>query len=217
MEQTMWGMPMAGLHPWSALDFATMLAMWVVMMVGMMVPSAVPAVMIYAQVARRAARDGQLLAPTAVFVAGYLIAWSLFSVGATLAQWALERAALLSPMWVTTSPTLGACLLIAAGVYQLTPWKDACLRRCRSPAQLLAAHWRSGALRLGVRHGLHCIGCCAPLMALLFVGGVMNLLWIAGISLFVLLEKTLPVGRVSRWVPALALIATGAVAWLRVP
>jgi predicted metal-binding membrane protein len=187
------------------------------MMVGMMVPSAVPAVMIYAQVERRAAREGRVLAPTAVFVAGYLIAWTLFSVAATLAQWALERAALLSPMWVTTSPRLGASLLMVAGVYQLTPWKDACLRRCRSPAQLLAAHWRSGALRLGVRHGLHCVGCCAFLMALLFVGGVMNLVWIAGISIFVLLEKTLRVGWASRWVPALALIATGAIAWLGRP
>jgi predicted metal-binding membrane protein len=218
MEQTMWGMPMAGLHPWSALDFAMMLAMWAVMMVGMMIPSAAPAVMIYAHVERRAARDGHVLAPTGVFVAGYLLAWTLFSVAATLGQWALERAALLSPMWVTTSPTLGAALLIVAGLYQLTPWKDACLRRCRSPAQFLAAHWRAGAagaLRLGVRHGLHCIGCCALLMALLFVGGVMNLLWIAGIALFVLLEKTLPAGRASRWIPALALITTGAVAWLR--
>ena len=148
-----------------------------------------------------------------MFVAGYLLAWTLFSVGATLAQWALERAALLSPMWVTTSPRLGAALLVLAGVYQLTPWKDACLRSCRSPAQFLSAHWRAGtdgALRLGVLHGLHCIGCCAALMALLFVGGVMNLVWIAGISLFVLLEKTLPLGRLGRWSVGLALIATGA-------
>jgi predicted metal-binding membrane protein len=116
---------------------------------------------------------------------------------------------------VTTSPRLGAALLILAGVYQLTPWKDACLRRCRAPAQFLAAHWRAGpagALRLGALHGLYCIGCCAPLMALLFVGGVMNLLWIAGIALFVLLEKTLPLGRAGRWVSGLALIATGAFA-----
>jgi predicted metal-binding membrane protein len=217
MEQTMWGMPMAGLHPWSALDFAMMLAMWVVMMVGMMIPSAVPAVMIYAQMERRAAREGQVLAPTAVFVAGYLLAWALFSAGATLAQWALERAALLSPMWVTTSPRLGAALLVLAGVYQLTPWKDACLHRCRSPAQFLSAHWRAGragALRLGLLHGLYCVGCCAVLMALLFVGGVMNLLWIAGIALFVLLEKTLPLGRGGSWVSGLGLIATGAYASL---
>jgi len=218
MEQTMWGMPMAGLHPWSALDFAMMLAMWAVMMVGMMIPSAAPAVMIYAQVERRAARDGHVLAPTGLFVAGYLLAWAGFSVGATLAQWALERAALLSPLWVTTSPTLGASLLILAGVYQLTPWKDACLRQCRAPAQFLAAHWRTGAagaLRLGVRHGLACIGCCGLLMALLFVGGVMNLLWIAGITGFVLLEKTLPHGPASTRIAALGLIATGAYALTR--
>jgi predicted metal-binding membrane protein len=157
-----------------------------------------------------------LLAPTSAFVAGYGLAWAGFSVLATLAQWALERAALLSPMWVATSAALGAGLMIVAGAYQLSSWKNGCLRHCQSPGQFLAAHWGPGvrgALALGWRHGLYCIGCCAPLMGLLFVGGVMNLLWIAAIAVFVLLEKLLP----SRWgvrpLCGIALIVLGAL-WL---
>src|SRR5206468_8876581 len=140
-------------------------AMWAVMMVGMMVPSAAPATLLYAAVARKAARQGTPLAPTALFVAGYAAAWSLFSAVATLAQWGLDRATLLSPMWVTTSPAVGAALLVVAGVHQLTPWKDACLRHCRAPAHFFAAQFRPGrgAFRLGLVHGLWCLGCCAAL------------------------------------------------------
>jgi predicted metal-binding membrane protein len=218
MERTMWGMPMGGLHPWSALDFSTVLAMWTVMMVGMMLPSALPATFLYARVAQRAAREGNALAPTSLFVAGYLLAWSAFSLGATALQALLERAALLSPMWVLTSPRLGGAVAAAAGLYQLTPWKDSCLRGCRAPAQFFAAHWRtgrSGALALGARHGALCVGCCAPLMALLFVGGVMNLIWIAAISLFVLLEKALPFGKTVRFASAGGLFALGAAGMLQ--
>ena len=209
------------LHPWTASDFAMMLLMWAVMMVGMMVPSATPMALVYASVARKARRQGTPVAPTFLFVGGYIIMWCLFSVGATAAQWALERAALLSPHMVATSPALGAVLLGAAGVYQLTPAKDACLRHCRAPAHFLAEHWRpglAGALRMGLEPGAWCLGCCWILMALLFVGGVMNLLWVAAIALFVLLEKALPLGdrggRVAGW----AMLAAGAVAfltWLR--
>lgn len=141
--------------------------------------------------------QGTPVAPTFLFVAGYVAMWCLFSVGATAAQWALERAALLSPNMVATSPGLGAVLLGAAGIYQLTPAKDACLRHCRSPAYFLSEHWRpgmAGAFRMGIVHGAWCLGCCWILMALLFVGGVMNLLWVAAIALFVLLEKALPLG-----------------------
>jgi predicted metal-binding membrane protein len=215
------GMPDMALHPWTAHDFAMMLLMWAVMMVGMMVPSATPMALVYAGVARKAHRQGTPVAPTFLFVAGYVAMWCLFSVGATAAQWALERAALLSPNMVATSPGLGAVLLGAAGIYQLTPAKDACLRHCRSPAHFLSEHWRpglAGAFRMGIVHGAWCLGCCWILMALLFVGGVMNLLWVAAIALFVLLEKALPLGdrggRLAGW----AMIAAGAVAftvWLR--
>jgi predicted metal-binding membrane protein len=211
------GMEMGVLRPWRALDFALMFAMWSVMMVGMMLPAATPMAMIYAQVARKAARDGSVLPPTAVFVSGYLAAWALFSVAATAAQWALERAALLSPMLVANSPRLGAGIWIAAGVYQLTPWKNACLARCRDPVHFFAAHFRPGmrgAVRLGFRYGLYCLGCCWLLMGLLFVGGVMNLVWIAGLSVFVLAEKAIPLGASGGRVAGLAMIGAGA--WLLV-
>jgi predicted metal-binding membrane protein len=188
---------MMGVRAWTAMDAALMFFMWAVMMVGMMVPSATSMILVYAAVARKAARQASPVAPTAVFVVGYVVAWTLFSVAATIAQWGLDQAALLSPMMVTTSPALGAGLLVAAGLYQLTPYKNTCLERCRAPAQFISSHWRPGsigAFRMGLSHGLFCLGCCWLLMGLLFFGGVMNLLWIAGITLFVLLEKILPAG-----------------------
>jgi predicted metal-binding membrane protein len=160
------------------------------------------------------------VAPTASFVVGYLAVWTLFSLAATGAQWALDRAALLSPMLVASSPWLGALLLAAAGLYQLTPAKDVCLRHCRAPAHFIAAHWRpgvAGALRMGAIHGAFCLGCCWALMGLLFFGGVMNLLWIAAITLFVLGEKLLPAGpRTARWTGAAMILGAGLVAagWL---
>ena len=194
------GASMAGMaaRPWSALDFALMLAMWAIMMVAMMVPSAVPMVLVYAQVARKAAREGSPLPPALVFVAGYVVAWTGFSAAATLAQWGLDRLGLLSPMMTTTHAGLGLALLLGAALYQLSPWKDACLEHCRAPALYFAEHFRpgaAGAFRLGLHHGAYCLGCCWVLMALLFVGGVMNLLWIAALAAFVLLEKTLPFAR----------------------
>ncbi len=193
-------MDMAALRGWSPMDAFLVFLMWAVMMVGMMVPSVAPTTMVYAAVVRKAAREGSVVAPTATFVAGYLFMWTLFSALATLAQWGLESAALLSPMMVATSPALGAGLLIAAGVYQITPAKAACLRHCRSPAHFISEHWRAGtlgALRMGVEHGAFCLGCCWLLMGLLFVGGVMNLLWIAVIAGFVLAEKLMPHGRMA--------------------
>jgi predicted metal-binding membrane protein len=202
-----------GVQPWTSVDFLWMLAMWVVMMIGMMLPSATPMILVFAAVARKASREGQVVAPTAVFVAGYLAIWSAFALAATFAQWALDQAALLSPMMVSTSPLLGAALLVAAGIFQLTPAKDACLDHCRSPAEFLSEHWRSGtsgAFRMGVVHGGFCLGCCWALMGLLFVGGVMNLVWIGLITVFVLVEKLLPGGRMmSRAAGGLMLVAGG--------
>jgi len=188
---------MMRIRPWSGLDFLLMFLMWAVMMVGMMVPTAVPMTLIYAAVARKAASQSTPVAPTATFVAGYIVMWCLFSVAATVTQWVLDQAALLSPMMVSNSPALGAGLLIGAGIYQWTPFKDACLQHCRAPAHFFAQHWRSGAtgaFRLGLEHGAFCLGCCWVLMGLLFLGGVMNLLWIAAITFFVLLEKLSPWG-----------------------
>ena len=210
-EMAQMAMPM--IEPWSAADWLAMFLMWAVMMVGMMLPGAAPMILIYDRVRERQEARGASLAATGVFALGYLIAWALFSVGATAAQWALEQAALLSPMMVSASPWLGGGLLIAAALYQWTPLKHACLIHCRSPITFLAHHWRPGnpgALRMGLHHGLYCIGCCWVLMALLFVGGVMNLLWIALLALFVLLEKVLPQGELFSRLSALLLAGAGA-------
>lgn len=188
---------MVQVRPWTATEFGLRLMMWAVMMVAMMVPTAIPMTLIYGAVARKAAREANPVPPTFVFVAGYLAIWGLFSVAATVAQLSLDRLSLLSPTMVSASPLLGSALLIGAGVYELTPFKHACLSRCRAPAQFIAEHWRVGpvgAFRMGLALGAYCLGCCWFLMLLLFVGGVMNLLWIAAIAVFILLEKTIPFG-----------------------
>ncbi|MEN8144435.1 MAG: DUF2182 domain-containing protein [Gemmatimonadota bacterium] len=205
-------MDMVRIRSWPPSEFVFVFLMWTVMMVGMMIPSALPMVLVYAGIVRKAKRQGSAVAPTFVFVGGYLFAWTLFSAVATIAQWSLDQAALLSPMMVASSPAIGAALLVVAGVYQLTPFKDACLAHCRSPAHFLAEKWRKGlggAFRLGIQHGFYCLGCCWALMLLLFVGGVMNLLWIAAIAFFVLLEKTMPGGRRASILSGGALIAAG--------
>ena len=203
---------MTGVQPWTATEFGLRLAMWAVMMVAMMVPTAAPMTLMYAAVARKAAAQHDPLAPTSVFITGYIVMWTIFSLLATTAQLALDHAALLSPMMVSTSAGFGATLLIAAGIYQLTPLKNACLRNCRTPARFLSRYWRSGnlgAFRTGLRLGAYCVGCCWILMGLLFVGGVMNLLWIAAIAIFILLEKTLPFGEVSGRIAGVAMILVG--------
>lgn len=188
---------MIGAAPWSPGQFALTLAMWWVMMVAMMLPSAAPTILLYARAV--AHRDSDARPPTESFLIGYLLIWGLFSLIATTAQWQLSAAALLSPMAMAASARwLCAGLLIGAGVYQISPWKDACLRQCRNPAQFLSRHYRpgsTGALRMGMIHGAWCVGCCWMLMALLFVGGIMNLSWIALLTLLVALEKLLPWGR----------------------
>jgi predicted metal-binding membrane protein len=187
----------AGLGRWSPAQFLTMLLMWAVMMIGMMTPSVAPMILIYARVARQASTRGTPFASSGWFAFGYFLAWSGFALAATLLQWGMERALLLSPMMATTSPLLGGALLIAAGLYQWTPLKDACLSQCQSPLAFIQRHGgfrpqRGAALSLGLRHGGYCIGCCWALMALLFVAGVMNLLWIAALGALVLAEKLVP-------------------------
>ncbi len=209
MPQGMDAMQMAS---WTPRYFLMMFLMWAIMMVGMMLPSVTPTVLIYAAVARKSARQGTPVAPTSVFVSGYLAVWIVFSVFATLLQMGLERAGLLSPMMVSKSSILGAALLILAGVYQWLPLKDKCLDHCRSPVDFISHHWQSGTLgafKMGLSHGGYCLGCCWALMALLFVGGVMNLLWIALIALFVLLEKILPLGDRGGRVSGILMIITG--------
>jgi predicted metal-binding membrane protein len=166
-------------------------AMWVVMMVAMMVPSITPLVLLFARTTRQKGGN-RIVGPAGILLGGYLLVWAGFSVLAALAQWGLQSAALLTPMMVSTSSTLGGLLLIAAGVFQVTPLKRACLMQCRSPLSFLMSHWREGRwgpFILGVMHGTYCVACCWLLMVLLFVAGVMNLFWMAGIALFVLVEK----------------------------
>jgi predicted metal-binding membrane protein len=203
---------MVHMRIWTATEFGVILLMWAVMMVAMMLPTAAPMTLVYAAVARKAAREDHPVAPTFVFVAGYLAIWGLFSVAATAAERSLDQAALLSPTMVSASPLLGGALLIGAGAYELTPFKHACLAHCRAPAHFISQHWRggfAGAFRMGLELGAYCLGCCWILMGLLFVGGVMNLLWIAAIAVFILLEKTLPFGETGGRVLGAAMILVG--------
>ncbi len=200
------------LSTWSVRDFFFMFLMWSVMMVAMMLPSASPLILLHVRVNRQQEDGGDGFHGTVAFAIGYLLVWTSFSAVATLLQWGLEKLAVLSPMMASTSPLLGAGLLLAAGIYQLTPFKNACLRHCRSPVHSLMQHWRrgtSGAFMMGFHHGVYCIGCCWLLMALLFVFGVMNLVWIAVLSVFVLLEKVVPRGELVARVAGVGFIVAG--------
>jgi predicted metal-binding membrane protein len=202
-------------EPWPAQYWLIMLLMWWAMMVAMMTPSAAPMILLYARVARRAQKQGQMpqaVVPTAWFVLGYLTSWLAFSTVAVAVQWTLERIGLMHMMMMwSLDKWLSGALLMAAGLYQLSPLKDICLLACRSPVEFLSRHWRqgpTGALHLGLAHGLYCIGCCWALMALLFVGGIMNLVWIVGLTTVVLVEKIAPYGHQVARVTGTVLVAT---------
>jgi predicted metal-binding membrane protein len=204
----------AAMQAWTAMDLVLLFVMWAVMMVAMMVPTATAMILAFATINRRRRRQEQPYVPTAIFLGGYVVVWTAFSALATLSQWGLHEAALLSPMMVSTSPLLGGLLLLIAGVYQWTPLKYACLAHCRSPLGFLMTDWREGsrgALIMGLRHGTFCTGCCWFLMALLFVAGVMNLLWVATITLFVLVEKVAPRGDIVGRVVGVVLVISGLV------
>lgn len=196
--------------PWSLQTFLMMFLMWTIMMVGMMIPSAVRTLMIYASVVRQT--DYSPLLATLAFSFGYLLVWTGFSLFATLLQGWLSQRALLSEMMASTSHYLIAVLFIIAGIYQLTPLKQACLKHCQSPIAFISSHFKkgySGGLRMGLHHGLYCLGCCWVLMGLLFTAGVMNLLWILAITLYVLFEKLIPTSRYSAAVSAVLMMTTG--------
>ncbi|NNC99295.1 MAG: DUF2182 domain-containing protein [Gammaproteobacteria bacterium] len=227
------GIPAIGPHSdWTLAYAVSMLLMWWVMMIAMMIPSASPTILLYARLLantrtnqfeklpeRRVrsstsnAANSPTLAPTAHFAAGYLTAWLIFSMAAVFLQWLLQYSGLLHGMTMaSTSHLFSGLLLIAAGLYQLSTLKAACLRHCRSPAEFLSSHWRkgaAGAAQMGFAHGLYCVGCCWCLMVLLFVGGAMNLLWIAGLGGLVLVEKTLPSGLLIARLSAILLLSSG--------
>lgn len=205
-----------GFRPWSPGDFALTLLMWTVMMAGMMLPSASPMILLYAQVGRQAKNEGHIFAATGWFASGYLIAWVGFALCASVAQAALVSAAWITPMLASAGSRFGGTVLIAAGLYQWTPLKDTCLAQCQFPLSFIQRHGgfkgdASGALAVGLRHGLYCIGCCWALMALLFVVGVMNILWIAVLSILVLAEKLVPAGRAISRLAGLVLLGLGVI------
>ncbi len=222
LAMTTWEFPppvyrSSGGSNWEIAYWLVMLCMWWVMMIAMMLPSAAPMIFLYARVVRHhkgSHAQAPLMVPTGSFLLGYLLCWLGFSLVATVLQWFLERAGLVHGMLMwSSSHALSATFLFAAGVYQLSPWKNTCLEHCRSPAGYLSSHWRNGragALRMGIEHGLYCVGCCWMLMLLLFVGGAMNLVWIAGLATLVLAEKLLPAGPAVVRLSALALfVAAG--------
>lgn len=202
MEQTgvcqCFGVAMSGpdVSAWSVGAIFPLFLMWAEMMIAMMIPSAAPMILTFAMVNRQRRRHLCPFTATALFVAGYVIIWTGFSLLAALAQWALHAVTLLSPEMKSSSSILGGSILILAAIYQFTPWKRACLDHCRTPLAFILTEWREGrkgAVLMGLRHGAYCTGCCWLLMALLFVAGVMNIFWIGMITVLVLLEKVLPI------------------------
>lgn len=202
--------PHAG--PWGIAELSFVLIMWIVMMTAMMVPSVSPTMVMFSKVSRNQGDGDQAIASTWVFVAGYLVAWSVFSLVATGAQWGLNAAALLTPVMETNNGYIGGAILLVAGGFQFTSLKNACLQHCRSPLTFFMSGWRPGrlgALNMGIRHGAFCVGCCWALMAVMFVGGVMNPLWLVALAVFVLAEKVLPQGARVGQAAGIAFIAAG--------
>jgi predicted metal-binding membrane protein len=201
--------------PWAAVDFGMAFTMWTVMMAGMMLPAALPVALAFAALNR--GRGEVPFVPVGAFVGGYLLLWTAYSLFAAAAQGALQGAALLSPATLSAGPALGGGLLILAGIFQWTPWKDACMVHCRSPIVFLLSRWRSGsfgAFRMGASYGGYCLGCCWLLMALSFALGVMNLAWMAAVTAFMLLEKVAPGGRwITRGAGALLTVWGTGVFW----
>ena len=222
MDAVMADMPMDDMPDmptaWSPFHATLLFVMWWVMMIAMMVPSAAPTVLLFTTIRRKQGASVRPSLEAGVLLCGYLLIWGGFGLLAVLAQWRLERAGLLSMAMTRTGTVLGGIILIAAGLYQFVPAKSACLRYCQSPVLFLSRYWQpgaTGALRMGLWHGVYCLGCCWLLMLLLFVTGVMNLIWIAGIALYVAGEKLLPLGhRLSRAAGA-ALILTGCIVLVR--
>jgi predicted metal-binding membrane protein len=203
--------PMA--MPWSW-DYALLVvAMWTLMTAAMMLPGAAPTILLVSTLARRQEAQGQAPMRAGVFALGYLAVWTAFSLAAAALQWALDQVAMLSSDMAITSAVVAGAIVAVAGLYQWTPLKRTCLTHCRSPIDAITHYWRAGvfgAFSAGVRHGLYCLGCCVVLMALLFAGGIMNLAWIAGIAVLVLIEKVTPWGEaLSRIVGVMLLIWGG--------
>lgn len=206
------GMTMMGPVAWTPGYTLLIAIMWWIMMTAMMLPGAAPMILLYAAINRKHHEDGESIIQTGVFAMGYIMTWGAFSLAATGLQWLLQRSALLSAGMESTSVLLGSVLLGSAGIWQLTPLKHVCLRHCRAPLHYLSIHWREGrigALRMGAEHGVFCLGCCWVLMGLLFYSGVMNIYWILGLAILVLLEKLIPAGHRLSIIVGVGLIGWG--------
>ncbi|KIC17786.1 DUF2182 domain-containing protein [Leisingera sp. ANG-Vp] len=192
-------MQMGGSTVWTVSYAVLIFLMWWIMMIAMMTPSAAPVLLLFTAIKKAGVRPDLAPLLSLLFLSGYLLAWGVFSIAATAMQWGLETVGLSNgPMMSLSSRALSGALLLAAGAYQFTPYKHACLMHCRMPVHFLTAHNRTGlvgALLMGAHHGTFCLGCCWALMLLLFAGGIMNLYWIAGLALYVLAEKHFAHGR----------------------
>lgn len=218
MNALFFAMPMT--PEWTATDFMLLFLMWLVMMIAMMLPSVAPLILIFATVNRQRRKQDRPFVNTAYLMAGYFLVWAAFSLAATTLQWLLQQIALLNPEMKITSKIVASLTLFVAGIFQFTPLKQTCLKYCRTPLDFIQRHWKEGkkgALGMGIENGFYCLGCCWMLMVLLFVAGIMNLLWIALIALFVLIEKVSPQ---IKWIPyaaGIALIAYGCLLLISTP
>jgi len=210
MDALFFAMPMTPLWSWT--DFVLLFLMWIVMMIAMMTPSVTPLVLIFAMINRQRKQQQNPFVSSGYLLGGYFIVWGVFSLFATLLQWLLQQVSLLSPEMETTSNILGGIIVTTAGIFQFTPLKYACLKHCRTPINFISSKWKQGkwgALQMGMENGLYCLGCCWILMILLFVSGIMNLLWIAIIALFVLVEKVFPAPKLVSAIAGIVLITYG--------
>ena len=210
MNALFFAMPMSS--SWTMTDFILLFLMWLVMMIAMMTPSVAPLILIFVMVNRKREQQKSPFVPAVYLLSGYFLVWAGFSVLATLLQWTLQQISLLNPYMQTTNKLLGGIILIMAGVFQFTSLKQRCLDYCRTPVDFIHRNWkegRRGALKMGIENGMYCLGCCWVLMVLLFVAGIMNLLWIALIALFVLIEKLMPRIKLISFIAGVVLIFYG--------
>jgi predicted metal-binding membrane protein len=215
MDALFFAMPMTS--AWTATDFILLFLMWFIMMIAMMMPSVAPLILIFAMVNRKRKDQQNPFVSTGYLVAGYFFIWAAFSLLATFLQWLLQHVSLLAPEMRITSNILGGSILILAGLFQFTPLKKTCLSYCRTPVDFIHRNWKegkAGAIRMGIENGIYCVGCCWILMALLFVSGIMNLVWVALIALFVLMERVLGQTRVVSPLAGAALIMYGMIIML---
>jgi len=198
MDALFFAMPMT--PSWTVVDFVLLFLMWLVMMIAMMTPSVAPLILLFTKVNRQRREQQNPFVNTSYLFIGYFVVWGGFSLIATLLQWLLQQVSWLNPDMIITNKIAGSIILVAAGVFQFTPLKQTCLSFCKSPLEFIFKHWKEGkkgAIRMGIKNGVYCVGCCWVLMVLLFVSGVMNILWVALIALFVLIEK---VSAKSKWI-----------------